>query len=1091
MNQPNSLLAIISQTIEKLRQLTQVDVQADWRYYSQDLEISLECIKNKYCQDINFSQWHPVQLNDKGYITWSAGHKVRWLAQKVTIPENLQVYPLAGLTLRLVLTWWAENAQIYVNGKLLQEGDLFDSSSRILLTRSATPGEEIIVALRLVSPGHDIGALMRSQCVYEREKEIDRDRLPLDPGWVADELTVLHKYLAAFEPDQLEILAAEIGKINWDVLSDTEAFDDSLSNLRQNLYPLCDEIKQRCIHLLGHAHLDLAWLWPVSETWEVAQRTFESVLNLQTDFPYLTFCHTTPALYAWLEKHCPDLFRAIQQAVTAGVWEILGGMWVEPEVNIVGGESLVRQLLYGQRYIQEKFGAVTKIAWLPDSFGFCWQLPQILQQSGIQYFVTGKLHWNDSTTFPHGVFWWRSPDGTQILTTISPPNLTGVMDTNPITMANYAIDWELQTGLKDIFWLPGVGDHGGGPSRDMLRVYQRSSQSPFFPRLEFTRAIDYLQQISTWERGRGGEGECGETRERGEKGGQGDNNQLVIPIWNDELYLEFHRGCYTTHADQKRFNRRGEELLYQAELWASLATIISTENQKLEFSYPKAEIEEAWKKLLFNQFHDILPGTSIPEVFVEANQAWQEVERVGNQILSESLQAIASQINLPSPPKPQAKPVIVFNSLNWKRSEVVTCTVTEHNWKVYNLEGEKIPSQRSKNNQLLFLAKDIPSVGYKVFWLCQDTTKHQDLPHTPHTSPPVLENEVLRVVIDLETGDLSSIFDKTNRREVLKGAGNQLQAFQDRGQYWDAWNIDPNYAQHPLPPTQLKSIQWLECGPLQWRVRVVRKLGKSEFCQDYILQTDSPILKIATTVDWQESHVLVKANFLLNLQSDRATYEIPCAAIERPTSPQTTAQKAKWEVPALRWADLTDDDRRYGVSLLNDCKYGYDSQPSQLRLTLMRSPTWPDPTADRGIHQFTYAVYPHSGSWQLASTVRRSYEFNIPLIVRLGDPIDSRMPKHLPAVGRLLDLQVNNLVLMALKPAEDRLKTWILRCYECHGEVAELSFYSDLGLRGNCPVDLLEQPLPASQTLISGKHLSIQPWKIVSLEIVSPNSNPR
>ncbi len=517
MNLPDSPSASISQTIEKLRQLTQVDVQGNWRYYPEDLPISA----------IDPSNWQLAQLNDKKYIAWSAGRQVRWLAQRLIIPHDLQSYPLAGLALRLVLTWWAEDAQIFVNGQLVQEGDLFDSSARVLLTPSATPGEEIIVAVRLVSPGHDIGALMHSKCVYEREggrgtrgqgdkgdkgegenfsmnneqstiqNPKSKIQNPIDPGFVADELTVLHNYLEAFEPEKLDFLAAEITKIDWNSRSDAAKFDTCLSAVRQNLQPLAVGIKQRCLHLLGHAHLDMAWLWSVSETWDVAQSTFESVLTLQQDFPDLTFCHTSPALYAWIEEHRRDLFTAIQEAVAAGRWEVVGGMWVEPEVNLVTGESLVRQLLYGQRYTQEKFGAIAKVAWLPDSFGFCWQLPQIFKQSGIEYFVTGKLHWNDTTKFPHGVFWWQSPDGTQLLTLMSPPNLTGVMDTNSIAMASYAINWETQTGLKDAFWLPGVGDHGGGPSRDMLEVQQRSSKSPFFPRLKFTRAIDYLSLVSS------------------------------------------------------------------------------------------------------------------------------------------------------------------------------------------------------------------------------------------------------------------------------------------------------------------------------------------------------------------------------------------------------------------------------------------------------------------------------------------------------------------------------------------------------------------------------------------------------------------
>jgi alpha-mannosidase len=1119
----------IQDAIERLRALTQVNVQNHWRYCPQDLPTALAT------QPKQWDDWSTVELNPKGYIVWSAGRQVMWLGQRFLIPQDLQGYPLAGLALRLALTWWAQSAQIFVNGQLVQEGDLFDSSARVMLAESVVPGQEIAVALRLVSPGHDIGALMRSRSVYEVHSSYIGEAInSLEPGFIADELEVLQKYLEAFAPETVDSLAAVVAEINWDVVSNQEQCDRVLSRLRQNLQSLVETrhalplLKKRCIHMLGHAHLDLAWLWPVSETWEVAQRTFESVLKLQQEFPELIFCHSTPALYAWIEQHRPDLFAAIQQQIAAGRWEVVGGMWVEPELNLISGESIVRQILYAQRYVLEKFGQLTSVAWVPDSFGFCWQLPQILKQGGIEYFVTQKLHWNDTTKFPYGAFWWRSPDGTQIFSLMSPPNVTGVMDTNPITMSSYAVDWETQTNLKDIFWLPGVGDHGGGPTRDMLQVAQRWQRSPFFPRLEFTTAVSYLQHISS-QMAR----ELGTTnREQTEEDTENslDNlsasprlpfsvsschSPLPIPIWNDELYLEFHRGCYTTHADQKRWNRHCEGWLYQAELFASLSTLIAGSR------YPKQQLEQAWKKVLFNQFHDILPGTSIPEVFVEANQSWQEVEQVSLEILEESLRAIASQISLPPPPQPDAQPLIIFNPLNWQRSELVAVSLPQSSngisWEIYDLSGQKLLSQLTKESTLLFLAKDIPSIGYRVFWLscCSREPSRDTKPCAPtlHDSIPqknwVLENEVLRVVVDPDTGDLSSVFDKIHHREVLSGPGNQLQAFQDSGQYWDAWNIDPNYAQHPLPPTQLKSIQWLERGVLRSRLRVVRQLGESEFCQDYILDAESPILKIATTVDWQERHVLVKVAFPLNLEANYATYEIPCGAIQRPTRPQTPAEQAKWEVPALRWADLTDfrldshklettaDERSpanstsnsliqngYGVSLLNDCKYGYDGQPSQLRLTLLRSPCWPDPDADRGIHQFTYALYPHSGSWQSAGTVRRGYELNLPLLVFYNLPVGATSPKPLQPIGRLLDLQAENLILMALKQSEDAPDQWLLRCYECHGDSADLSLESDWDLSLAHLVDLLEQPTPTSQPLPCGQSFSLSPWKIATFALI-------
>jgi len=1016
----------ILDAIARLRACTNLNILSQWRFSTDDLSIT-EVMNSDFGQS--------VELNAKEHIAWTGGQQVIWLVQRLVIPDHLEGYPLAGLSLRLALNWWADAAEIFVNGKLVQAGDLFDAAPRVLIHPAVVPGAEFVLALRLVSPGHCDGALVRSLLVYEATSG-------LDPGFVADEVAILQNYLEVFAPEKLPILAAAVAEIT--------STDEELLKFHDQLHTL--HPTHRTLSLLGHAHLDLAWLWPVSETWNAAQSTFESALSLQDDFPELIFCHSTPALYAWIEENRPDLFTAIQQKVKDHKWEVVGGFWVEPELNLIAGESLVRQLLYGQQYTLEKFGHLATVVWVPDSFGFCATLPQFMQQAGIEYFVTQKLRWNDTTKFPHEAFWWRSPDGSEIFSYMSAAVGESV---DPVKMATYATQWQTQTGLTDALWLPGVGDHGGGPTRDMLEVAQRWTNSPLFPKMEFTTAESYLQKIR-------------------ESGG-------VFPVWDSELYLEFHRGCYTTHADQKRWNRQSEGLLYCAELFASLASISTG------MSYPHAELEAAWKKVLFNQFHDILPGSSITQVYVDALPEWREVRQVGQEILQQSLRAIASQI-VPTPPYPDAQAMIVFNPCNWRRSEVVTVVLpeSENEWHVCNTSGEEIksqvdfvepkqaPSGEKPVAAISFLA-DIPSVGYCVFWLRPEKSS---LRKDESTDEFVLENEHLRVTVNPQTGDLESVFDKINQREVLSGPGNQLQAFSDSGQYWDAWNIDPNYSSSPLPPTELVGINWRERGLLQ-RLRVVRKIGQSTFWQDYVLSPGSAVFKIQTMVDWQERQVLVKAAFPLNLEADFATYEIPCGVIKRATKSQTAAEAAKWEVSALNWADLSGDD--YGVSLLNDCKYGYDSQPNQLRLTLLRSPNWPDPEADKGEHEFTYALYPHAGSWQAAQTVQRGYELNLPLQVMLC-AYGTEKPT-LPEEGSLLDLGAENLVLMALKRSQDN-KQWIIRCYESLGETANITLTSDLGLALGEPCDLLERDL-------SEQLATIKPWKIVSFAVTLADSPRR
>jgi alpha-mannosidase len=571
------------------------------------------------------------------------------------------------------------------------------------------------------------------------------------------------------------------------------------------------------------------------------------------------------------------------------------------------------------------------------------------------------------------------------------------------------------------------------------------------------------------------------------------NAPNFLPLWNSDLYLEFHRGCYTTHADQKLLNRRSEELLYQAELWASLATISTG------VVYPKTELEAAWKKVLFNQFHDILPGSSITEVFNDANEEWEKVETTGQKVLREAFNEIAQQIALPPPPHPAAKAIVVFNSLNWERSDHVVvlppCQPVESEetsdenikkirWQLLDLQGQavKFPycAQMQHNtglNYASFIAENIPAHGYRCFWLCPCDPK---LPvDQAETTSFVLENEFLQVTVDPATGDLSSVFDKVQQREVLNGHGNQLQSFRDAGQYWDAWNIDPEYAEHPLPPTELRFIEYPRQDSMAPCIRVKRKLGMSDFVHDYILEPGSPMLKIHTSVTWEDSHTLVKAVFPLNIEVDYATYEIPCGMIQRTTKPESDREKAQWEVPAMHWADLSDG--HYGVSLLNNCKYGYDAQPSQLRITLLRGSEWPDPEADKGHHSFTYAIYPHGGDWKTAQTVQKGYELNLPLQAMVISPNRASSTNPLPPTASLLNLKAENLVLMSFKQSEDNPNEYILRCYECHGEPAELNLQSELNLSLQHPVDLLERPTDSPK--VEGQTVTVHPWKIASFKV--------
>ncbi|MEO1591695.1 MAG: alpha-mannosidase, partial [Cyanobacteria bacterium J06632_22] len=1025
------------------------------------------------------------------------------------------------------LTWWAEDAQLFVDGVRVRCGDLFDYFTRFCLAEQVLPGTAYTLAVRLVSPGHDDGALVRSQLLYEvpdASPESSSGNWPSpEPGFVADELAVLGHYLQQLAPAQSPALEQATAAIDWAALSSSapdernrQDFHRSLAEMRQQLAELGQWVRQRRIDCVGHAHLDMAWLWPVADTWQAAERTFESVLGLQKDFPELTYTHSSPALFAWLEVNRPDLFTRIQYQVQAGTWSIDAGLWIEPELNIISGESIARQLLYGQRYCQSRFGHISTIAWLPDTFGFCSQLPQLLRLGGVEVFATQKLRWNDTTQFPYELFEWRGPDGSTILSWTLPPIGT---DFDPVQIAAYAAQWEARTGIPQVLWLPGVGDHGGGPTREMLETARRWAVSPLFPGVSFTRPEDFIDTVKSHLATREGSLEIADLEIPGNGPAQSKprcvqpTTTTSLPVWRDELYLELHRGCYTTHADQKWFNRRCEDALYEAELWATIAHLLT------QHPYPKAQLEKAWKLMLFNQFHDILPGSAIPEVFEDANRDWQQAQNLVREQLEQALQQLESYLVLPPPPQPEASPILVFNALSWDRAAIVVLDVpgtSAADWTVCNRDGQSVPSQRlaDEPQQMCFRAT-VPAVGYAVYWLCPQDGK---LPvarlgwSTPTDSTDgspknhSLENAYLRVSICARTGEILSLFDCIHQREVLGAPANQLQAFADDGQYWDAWNIAPDYENQALPAAELEQIHWLERGPVRQRLRVQRRLRQSTITQVYCLEVDSPLLKIETEVDWQETQVLLKVNFPTAFQAAVATYEAPFGVTVRSTQapppgspPATTAPEAdfadadstkvepdgesyesqhaktKWEVPALRWADLTKTRQDtelgtdqnpapfYGLSILTDGKHGFDARPDQLRLTLLKSPLWPDPGADRGEHRFTYALYPHAGGWQQAETVQWARSLNQPLTVRWGEASD---PDTMPAAAEpdcRSFIRLRHGVLAAFKPVEassqeDR-PVVILRCYDAAGTGAMPEIDTTLNLKVGDSLDLLERPL--------------------------------
>ncbi|NJK34690.1 MAG: alpha-mannosidase [Oscillatoriales cyanobacterium SM2_2_1] len=903
--------------------------------------------------------------------------------------------PLDGAELRLHGGWWAKAITIWVNGDVFCIGDLFDQQVTLPLTAAAVIGEVWQMEVLLQSPNHMEGALQALQ-VWCRFPQ-----LPVDPDTLGTELAVVAAYAPLLDEVALGWVAQAIAR-----LPDPEEprWWEHLSAVREPLVALQPFFEHRQGILVGNTHLDVAWLWAIAETKLVWQRTCESMVHLKNQHPQLTFNQTTALFYQWLEQDHPDLFAKVRQAVAEGWWELTGGMWVEPDGNLPSGESLVRQILHGKQYFWQQFQQNVAIASLPDTFGFHGQMPQIFQQSGFTAFLTQKLSWNDTHPFPYQLFWWQGVDGSRILTYCTNGIGAGLA---PEAIAQHLSQLEQKHQFRTGLWLYGVGDHGGGPTAAMLQDAQ-----PWFasqrlcPNLRHGTIGEFFYQLSAFE------------------------DLTRLPVWEGELYLEFHRGTYTSRADQKLANRRLEGLLTQTEQWRSLFQILHHR--------PYPDLTEAWCGLLVNQFHDILPGTAITQVFEDANRTWAAVESQAQQSLGEVL----------PPYRPGTTSGVILNPLPYPRQTVVELSgVAAANYPSVLIDGIPQATQPTPNG-LLFLVNDPQGCGVHSFTLSEHPVAHaQDSELVLHRRQRTweLENPYLVVSLSPETGDIQQIFDKRSGRSLLRDAAT-VQFFTDQGQYWDAWNIDPAFAEHPLPAPTLHRLECLTLGPRRGAITIERQFQSSRWQQTLILEAHSPLITIANRVDWQESHVLAKAAFPVCWHAATATYEIPFGHIERPTT-----EPAQFEVPSQFWADSSDGT--IGLSLLNDCKYGYDIQPDQLRLTLLRSPEFPCPQSDRGVHEFTYQILPHQGDWRQAQTLCHAHALNRPWHLTLTQP-------HLHTLHQWLHLSTPDVVLTCFKCAADG-DGWILRCYEAHGQrnAPTFTFSAHLPpLQAVWECDLLEEP---------------------------------
>ncbi|MFQ5653352.1 MAG: alpha-mannosidase [Planctomycetota bacterium] len=805
-------------------------------------------------------------------------------------------------------------------------------------------------------------------------------------------------------------------------------------------------LKKDRVFFAGESHIDLEWLWPWRETINVCRDTYSQALRFMEEYPEFRFSQGIAQTYLWMKAKAPQIFEQIRERVKTGQWELVGGSWTEPDFNMPLGESQARQILKGWRFFKEELGREVTIGWSPDSFGYCHQLPQLLRSAGIDSFGTTKMLWNDTTPFPYHLFWWRSPDGSTVLACTPPQGIGSRV--RPDRIANLLDQMEERHGARVVLIPFGVGDHGGGPSRRDIEMIRELQQTDLAPTVAIATFEDFLAEI----RGR---------------------DDVRIPVVDDELYLQYHRGTYTSQGKIKWYNRKGEVLLLDAERFAVLAAASGP-------PVPVSELREMWRRVLFHQCHDGLPGTSIPAVKKDIAEDYAWVLPTGDGILRRSLAALARTIDTRGP----GDAIVVFNPLSWERRAPVELPSEEA--AITGPDGERVPVQRTRAGRLLFVA-EAPPLGYSVYRkLPLDEGADAEAPASAlQVDGWSLSNEHLRAEIDPETGHLKSVRLLEGDVEILAGDGNQLELYTDRPPRWDAWNLGLSERR---VLGELDSIEIVERGPVRALARVERSFGSSRLTQEIVLHAGVPWIEFRTRVDWREDHKLLRAAFPLRHWSPTATFHVPFGTQERPAGGKSEAARAMFEVAAIYWGDQANG---VGAAILNDSKYGYSASREWLRLSLLKAATWPDPAQDQGEHHFAYALYPHRGDWMQGGVMRAGHEFNHPHYLL---EVPSREGPR-PARHSFLEIEIerdgatadsaggsSGVLLSALKPAEDG-DGFVVRLHEYSGRAGKVRLLFDRDVAHAERADILERP--AGEVTVAGRGVALEigPHRIESLRV--------
>ena len=908
--------------------------------------------------------------------------------------------------------------QVYIDGKLVSGADR--NHRRVPLPEAA--GEYALAMY--VDTVYETGDYVFAPRVVVVNDDVER--LVYDIGTPYSAISLLDRNSVEYVRLR-DVLNDALNILDWRAPG-SEAFYDSVRQadefLRRELYgklPARGSVPN--VACIGHTHIDTAWLWTFAETREKVQRSFSTVVDMMRRYPEYKFMSSQPQLYTYLKEDAPDVYDEIKKLVRAGRWEPEGAMWVEADCNLTGGESLVRQILYGKRFFRDEFDRESHILWLPDVFGYSAALPQILKKSGVDTFVTSKISWNETNRMPYDVFDWRGIDGSEVFTYfLTPQKSTSTTDpvrTNTtyngdITPSMILGTWrrmqqkELLDEALDTY---GYGDGGGGPTPAMIERGRRMDRSiGGLPTVSFEFAGDFLDRIRTSTAGR-------------------------LPVWAGELYLEFHRGTYTSNAKNKKNNRRSEYAYMDAESAAV------TDAALFGGEYPREMLDRGWHDILLCQFHDVLPGSSIKAVYDDTDKIYARILADADAYTTGARGRIAAAL------RPRDGYAVVFNPNGFSASGAV------------KIDGKTA------------YARDIPAHGYA---LVKPDTGRAGASYDAGTR--TLENEFIRASFT-DTFELCSVYDKTARREALCGVGNELVAYEDFPRDYDAWEITNYYKEKSYHIDEVVSAEPFSDG-IRVGVRVVKRYMNSTFTQTITATPYSKRIDFETHVDWHERHTLVKARFPVNVNASRATYEIQYGHVERTTHENTSWDAAQFEVCAHKFADVSEYG--YGAAILNDCKYGYSCDGTTLALTLLKCATHPNGQADQGVHDFTYSFLPHEGDFRAAGVIKEAYVLNRPLVSLAATGTQNAVPASYSLVN--VDSGSGGVIAECVKLAEDGGDV-IVRLYDSFGASTRARVSFGFEAVSACVCDLMENEISPLAIADGGVEIDVGAFEIVTLRV--------